>query len=45
VNPFYLAAILIATSWLFIMLNENTDDDNDGPGGGILQLAHSATNA
>ena len=42
-NPFYIAAAFLAVVLVIGMLHDDVDDDNDGPGGGILQPAYAPT--
>lgn len=42
-NPFYIAATFLAVVLIIGMLQDDIDDDNDGPGGGILQPAYNPT--
>ena len=41
-NPLYFAVISITAFLVLALLHEDTDDDNDGPGGGILQPAYAS---
>ncbi len=40
-NSFYIATAFLAVVLIVELLKEETDDDNDGPGGGILQPVHA----
>ncbi len=42
-NPFYIAATFLAVVLVIGMLQDDVDDDNDGPGGGILQPVYAPT--
>jgi hypothetical protein len=42
-NPVYIATAFIAIALVITMLQDNVDDDNDGPGGGMLQPAYAPT--
>ncbi len=42
-NPFYIAASFLAVVLIIGMLQDDIDDDNDGPGGGILQPVYNPT--
>jgi len=43
VNPFYIAAAFLAVVLVIGMFQDDVDDDNDGPGGGMLQPIYNPT--
>ena len=42
-NPLYIAATFLAVVLVIGTLRDDVDDDNDGPGGGMLQPVYNPT--